>query len=96
MLTIPFINDCVVVGVPDEKELEVPMAYVELKEECKTKFDEIEEKIREKLIEELPDYEVPKYILSIDKIPYYNGKQAFKVLEKEGNLFVNAVKKVDQ
>lgn len=96
LLTIPYINDCVVVGVPDEKELEVPMAFVELKEEYKAKFDELKEKIQGKLREELPDYEVPKYILSKEKIPYHNGKQAFKVLEEEGNSFVSGLKKTNQ
>lgn len=86
--TLPYINDCVVVGVPDEKEKEVPMAYVELKEEYKGQFDNLQEAIMNKLKEELPDYEIPKYILNKDKIPYNNGKQAFKVLEEEGTTYV--------
>lgn len=48
LLTIPFVNDCVVVGAPDAKELEVPMAFVELKEEYSTEFDKIKEMIKEK------------------------------------------------
>lgn len=96
LLTIPYINDCVVVGVSDEEEQEVPMAYVELKEEYQEQFDDIKEKIITKLKEELPDYEIPKYILSKDKIPYKNGKQAFKILEEEGSSFVNGLKETKE
>lgn len=96
LVTIPYIKDCVVVGVPDEEEQEVPMAYVELKEEYKEQFDYIKEKIMDKLNEELPDYEIPKYILNKDKIPYNNGKHAFKLLEEEGAVFVNKLNESSQ
>lgn len=88
---IPFINDCVVVGVPDEKEIEVPMAFIELKEGLEESFEELKDKIIEQLKDVLPDYELPKYVLRKEKIPYNNGKQAFKLLEEEGANYVNGL-----
>lgn len=89
LITIPYIKDCVVVGVPDEEEKEVPMAYVELKDDCKTQFELLKDAIMAALALELPDYELPKYIINKDKIPYNNGKQAFKILEEEGATYVS-------
>lgn len=86
--SLPFVNECVVVGVDDEKSLSVPMAFVVLNNED-IAFDEVIDKIKEKCIEELPDYEVPTYFEKIEKIPYTpNDKQDFLTLEKMGNAIV--------
>lgn len=86
--SIPFVQDCVVVGVDDEKSLSVPMAFIVLKDETLS-FDEVKEQIEEKCVEELPDYEVPTYFEQIDKIPYTpNDKQDFRTLENIGNEIV--------
>lgn len=86
--SIPFVQDCVVVGVDDEKSLSVPMAFIVLKDETLS-FDEVKEQIKEKCVEELPDYEVPTYFEQIDKIPYTpNDKQDFRTLENIGNEIV--------
>ena len=53
--SIPFVQDCVVVGVDDEKSLSVPMAFIVLKDETLS-FDEVKDQIKEKCVEELPDY----------------------------------------
>lgn len=86
--SIPFVQDCVVVGVDDEKSLSVPMAFIVLKDETLS-FDEVKDQIKEKCVEELPDYEVPTYFEQIDKIPYTpNDKQDFRTLENIGNGIV--------
>lgn len=86
--SIPFVQDCVVVGVDDEKSLSVPMAFIVLKDETLS-FDEVKDQIKEKCVEGLPDYEVPTYFEQIDKIPYTpNDKQDFRTLENIGNEIV--------
>lgn len=86
--SIPFVQDCVVVGVDDEKSLSVPMTFIVLKDETLS-FDEVKDQIKEKCVEELPDYEVPTYFEQIDKIPYTpNDKQDFRTLENIGNEIV--------
>lgn len=86
--SIPFVQDCVVVGVDDEKSLSVPMAFIVLKDETLS-FDEVKDQIKEKCVEELPDYEVPTYFEQIEKVPYTpNDKQDFRALEELGNSIV--------
>lgn len=82
--SLPFVKDCVVVGVYDEKSISVPMAYIVLNEGII--FEDVLEKIKQKCIEDLPDYEVPTYFECIETIPYTpNNKQDFKLLENLGN-----------
>ena len=82
--SLPFVKDCVVVGVNDEKSISVPMAYIVLNEGII--FEDVLEEIKQKCIEDLPDYEVPTYFECIETIPYTpNNKQDFKLLENLGN-----------
>lgn len=82
--SLPFVKDCVVVGVNDEKSISVPMAYIVLNEGII--FEDVLEKIKQKCTEDLPDYEVPTYFEYIETIPYTpNNKQDFKLLENLGN-----------
>ena len=86
--SLPFVSECVVVGVEDEKSLSVPMAFIVLKDKNMT-FEDVVEDIRKKCVEELPDYEVPSYFETIDSIPYTpNDKQDFLTLETLGNDIV--------
>lgn len=86
--SLPFVQDCVVVGVDDEKSLSVPMAFVVLKDETLS-FDDVKDRIKEKCVEDLPDYEIPTYFEQIEKIPYTpNDKQDFRALEELGNSIV--------
>lgn len=56
-------------------------------------LNDVEEQIREKCREELPDYEVPSYFEQIEKIPYTpNDKQDFRLLENMGNEIVENMK----
>lgn len=87
--SIPFVKECVVVGVDDEKSSSVPMAFVVLNNSS-INFDDAKELIKEKCVDDLPDYEVPSYFEKIDKIPYTpNDKQDFRLLESMGNEIVN-------
>ncbi len=87
--SIPFVSECVVVGVDDKKSSSVPMAFIVLKDNSMN-FDEAKEKIKAKCLEDLPDYEVPTYFEQLDKIPYtQNNKQDFRTLENTGNKIVN-------
>lgn len=82
--SLPFVKDCIVVGVNDKKSISVPMAYIVLNEGII--FEDVIEKIKQKCIEDLPDYEVPTYFEYIETIPYTpNNKQDFKLLENLGN-----------
>lgn len=89
--SLPFVQECVVVGVADEKSLSVPMAYVVLNNK-NISFESVVDQIKEKCIEELPDYEIPSYFQQIDKIPYTpNDKQDFRALEDMGNEYVRDI-----
>lgn len=86
--SISFVKECVVVGVDDEKSSSVPMAFVVLNNSS-INFDDAKELIKEKCVDDLPDYEVPSYFEKIDKIPYTpNDKQDFRLLESMGNEIV--------
>ena len=74
----------------DEIEEHVPMAYIVLKDG----IDDIEgakQSVQEKCISELKDYEVPKYFRFVNSLPYtQNNKYDFRLLEKQGNEFVES------
>ena len=92
--SLPFVKECVVVGVNDVKSLSVPMAFIVLNDKS-LMLENIISEIKEKCICELPDYEVPTYFEVIDKIPYTpNDKQDFRLLEDMGNKLVDSKKKV--
>lgn len=95
IMNIPFVKECVVVGVNDKKSISVPMAFVVLNEEIKD-YDEAKKIVFEKCEQELPDYEVPSYVEMIEKIPYtQNNKHDFVKLENIGNHIVEkSIKKV--
>ena len=94
--SLPYIQECVVVGVDDLKSLSVPMAFVVLKDNTMD-FEDVKDEIITKCINDLPDYEVPSYFYQIDMIPYTpNDKQDFRKLESMGNELVknSSVKKI--
>lgn len=86
-----FVKECVAVSVNDETEEHVPMVYVVLKEEYKNQKESIKEIILNKCLNTLKEYEVPKYIQIVDKLPYtQNNKYDFRELEIRGNSFVDS------
>ena len=89
IMLIPEVQDCVVVGVPDDEELFVPLAFVK----SSIGNSEIIELVKQICKKELPDYEIPKYIIPVDVIPYKNNKHNFIELEKQGKAIVKKMKK---
>ena len=83
------VKECVTVEVKDSIEEHVPMAYIVLKDGV-TDAEKAKRSIYEKCIAELKDYEVPKYFRIVDALPYtQNNKYDFRLLEKQGNEFVD-------
>ena len=88
----PSVKECVTVEVNDEIEEHVPMAYIVLKDNI-TDIEEVEKSICDKCVAELKDYEVPKYFRIVKSLPYtQNNKYDFRLLEKQGNEFVDSQK----
>ncbi len=91
IIALPYVKECVVVGVDDEKFVSVPMAFIEL--EKNIKFNDVYEDIKKVCEEELPDYEIPSYFEQIEEIPYTsNGKHDFRKLEELGNNIAKSKK----
>ena len=92
LMSLQYIKDCVVVGVPDNKLGSVPMAYIELEENFS--INDVLEDVKEKCAKTIPQYEMPKYFEQIDKIPYtQNGKHNFRKLEELGKEYIENLKK---
>ncbi len=87
IISLPYVKECVVVGVDDEKFISVPMAFIELDKDMS--INDVYADIEKKCAEELPDYEIPSYFEQIEKMPYTsNGKHDFRTLEELGNNLV--------
>lgn len=88
----PDVKECVAVEVQDPVEEHVPMAYVVLKNDT-SDHETIRQSILEKCHCELKEYEIPRYIRIVVELPYtQNGKYDFRLLEKQGNEFVESQK----
>lgn len=89
----PAVKECVAVGVEDPIEEHSPMAYIVLKDEFVGNEDAIEDDIYNKCKSELKGYEIPKYFRIVDSLPYtQNGKYDFRLLEEQGNEYVQNLK----
>ena len=85
ILELPYVSECVVVGVNDSECVSVPMAFVVLKDK-RNEDGLLKNIIKEKCEEDLPDYEVPSYFEIVEALPYTkNNKYDFRALEKMGN-----------
>lgn len=88
----PAVKECVAVEVKDPVEEHVPMAYIVLKDE-NSDAESARQSIYEKCVAELKAYEVPKYFMIVNSLPYtQNNKYDFRLLEKQGNEFVESQK----
>lgn len=86
------VNECVAVGVVDEHEEHVPMAYIVLKDEYKSDPETIKLDIYNKCYKEMKEYEIPKYFQIVESLPItQNNKYDFVKLETEGNEYVNSL-----
>ena len=86
------VKECVAISVNDEFEEHAPMVYIVLKDEYKSIKESIENDIYSKCQKELKEYEIPKYFMIVDSLPYtQNGKYDFVTLEKQGNEYVESL-----
>ena len=90
------VKDCVVVGVSDPEQGEVPMAFIEEDEDQEKQLKNIFliGRVKEFCEDTLPEYEVPKYFEIIDHIPYHNGKKAFKEVQELADQKVKEIKRL--
>ena len=87
-----FVKECVAIAVNDIKEEHVPMVYVVLKDGNDKNIEGIKQQILNKCYQELKEYEVPKYVRIVDKLPYtQNNKYDFVALEENGNAYVESL-----
>lgn len=90
---LPYVKECVAVEVNDKDEEHAPMAYVVLGETDLSEA-EIINGIIDKCKRELKEYEVPKHLRIVEKLPYTpNGKYDFRALEAKGNEYVGKLNK---
>jgi len=90
ILSLSFVKECVVVGVKDDKSGNVPIAFIEFEKDLKDKKEEYLKIIEDLCIKQLPDYEIPSYLVEISNIPYTeNNKYDFMSLENYGNKLVS-------
>ena len=88
----PDVKECVTVEVKDQIEEHVPMAYIVLKDSV-INAEKAKKSIYDKCVTEQKDYEVPKYFRIVKSLPYtQNNKYDFRLLEKQGNEFVESQK----
>ena len=79
----PAVKNCCVVAASDECWVEVPIAYIELREECVGDKDAIFEEIKELCTKELKAYSVPHQFI-MTEIPLTKmGKNDYKKLERK-------------
>lgn len=87
----PAVKECVAVEVKDNVEEHVPMAYIVLNDN----IDDVEkakQSIYEKCLAELKEHEIPKYFRIVSSLPYtLNNKYDFRLLEQQGNEYVNSL-----
>lgn len=84
----PTVKECVAVEVKDTLEEHVPMVYIVLRDDT-ADHETVRQSIYDKCHSELKEYEIPKYFRIVDSLPYtQNGKYDFRLLEKQGNEFV--------
>lgn len=87
IMTIPMIENVSVVGVKDfdHPDFTIPKANIVIKKEYKDLENMILEQAKALCQEKLPDYYVPTYFSTLEKLPLTNaGKIDYRTLEIEG------------
>ncbi len=86
----PAVKECVAVEVKDNEEEHAPMAFIVLKNGVTDDLETVKQSILKKCKSELKAYEIPKHFQFVDSLPYtQNGKYDFRLLEKQGNEYVD-------
>lgn len=80
--SIDGINASAVIGVNDEKQGEIPVAYIE----CDEGATQDESAIKQKLRDSLANYKVPKYIKFVDELPRNATGKVLKRALKQNNV----------
>ena len=84
----PDVKECGAVEVKDSAEEHVPMTYIVLKDDMADQ-ESVKKSIYNKCRCELKAYEIPKYFQIVRELPYtQNGKYDFRLLEEQGNEYV--------
>ena len=85
ILQHPAVKNCAVVGVPDEIELNIPVANIVLHDEYKDRVQDVVEYIDQTIRDQLPEYSLMAGYNFLDELPLTPiGKLDFRALEKIG------------
>ena len=95
ILSLPEVDKCSIVGMPDKEERHVPVAYVVLTEEANGNEEEITEKIESLIKENMPDFAIPAKFIFRNDLPLTDmSKINFKELEQESLDYVENESKI--
>lgn len=84
IMTLPQIEHCSIVGMPDSKEKSSPIAHIVLSEEYIGCEESIIREIEDTILSNLPDYNIPKKYVFRNSLPVTEmSKVDFKQLELE-------------
>ena len=84
IMTIPGIEHCSIVGMPDKNEKSAPIAHIVLANDYKGKEEEIIKEIEKVVASNLPDFNIPKKYVFRESVPITEmAKVDFKQLELE-------------
>ena len=95
IMTIPGIEQCSIVGMPDQNEKSAPIAHIILKKEYIGKENEIIREIEKVVSSNLPEFNIPKKYVFREEIPVTEmAKVDFKQLELESLDFSQNVNRI--
>ena len=95
ILSIPEVDKCSIVGMPDKEERHVPVAYIVLNEEGIDKEEIIANQIEKIINENMPDFCVPTKFIYRNELPLTGmSKIDFKELEQESLDYIDTDSKI--
>ena len=95
ILSLPEVDKCSIVGMPDKEERHVPIAYIVLAEEANGNEEEITQKIEALIKENMPDFAIPAKFIFRNDLPLTDmSKINFKELEQESLDYVENESKI--
>ena len=95
ILSIPEVDKCSIVGMPDKDERYVPVAYIVLTEDAIGNEEAIIQKVEKKIKENMPDFAIPTKFIFRNDLPLTDmSKIDFKELEQESLDYVDNNSKI--
>lgn len=95
ILTIPGIEQCSIVAMPDSKEKSSPIAHIVVSSEYKDREEELIPLIEQEILSSMPDFNIPKKYVFRESIPITEmSKVDFKALENESVDFSQSEDKI--